>query len=387
MGSNYLIGEFCSFVKGASVPRDRMFGNGSWKYLHYGDLYKGHELYIDIEKPTKPIPFISDEERIKSNQFVSDGDIVYVLTSETIDDLGKALMIKGGEGEEIVAGTETTVMCIENRDIANPAYINYMLQTELFKRKLRQYVTGMKVFRVHPRDIAKIEVNLPDIVTQNKVVRILDAIYEKCSNINRLNDYLEELALSLYIEKLEWPQDELPTGWLYKPLSDFFPVKTGKKDANIATPDGTYPFFTCAQGNLLTDDYSFDGTAILVAGNGDFNVKWYEGKFEVYQRTYVLMPQEPALLGYLYCAVKRNLTSITCGARGSVIKFITKGNIADYKIAVPPNPSDNEYVQKLRLLLKTIDANKKEIAALTELRDTLLPKLMSGEIDVSKVLI
>ena len=190
MGSNYLIGEFCSFVKGASVPRDRMFGNGSWKYLHYGDLYKGHELYIDIEKPTKPIPFISDEERIKSNQFVSDGDIVYVLTSETIDDLGKALMIKGGEGEEIVAGTETTVMCIENRDIANPAYINYMLQTELFKRKLRQYVTGMKVFRVHPRDIAKIEVNLPDIVTQNKVVRILDAIYEKCSNINRLNDYL-----------------------------------------------------------------------------------------------------------------------------------------------------------------------------------------------------
>lgn len=189
----------------------------------------------------------------------------------------------------------------------------------------------------------------------------------------------------MYIEKLEWPQDELPTGWSYKPLSDFFPVKTGKKDANIATPDGTYPFFTCAQGNLLTDDYSFDGTAILVAGNGDFNVKWYEGKFEAYQRTYVLMLQEPALLGYLYCAVKRNLTSITCGARGSVIKFITKGNIADYKIAVPPNPSDNEYVQKLRLFLKTIDANKKEIAALAELRDTLLPKLMSGEIDVSKV--
>lgn len=190
MGSNYLIGEFCSFAKGASIPRDRMFDCGPWKYLHYGDLYKGHNLYIDIEKPTKAIPFISDDERIKSDQFVSDGDIIYVLTSETIDDLGKALMVKGGEGEEIVAGTETTVMRIENCDVANPAYINYMLQTDLFKRKLRQYVTGMKVFRVHPRDIAKIEVNLPDIDTQNKVVHILDAIYEKCSNINRLNDYL-----------------------------------------------------------------------------------------------------------------------------------------------------------------------------------------------------
>lgn len=190
MSSNYLIGEFCSFAKGASVPRDRMLGAGSRKYLHYGDLYKGHELYIDIEKPTKPIPFISEEERVKPNQFVSDGDIIYVLTSETIDDLGKALMVKGGEGEEIVAGTETTVMRVENREIADPAYINYMLQTELFKRKLRQYVTGMKVFRVHPRDIAKIEVSLPDIETQNKVVRVLDAIYEKRSTVTHLNDYL-----------------------------------------------------------------------------------------------------------------------------------------------------------------------------------------------------
>lgn len=233
--------------------------------------------------------------------------------------------------------------------------------------------------------LCSIELNLPSFDEQRKIAAITKVIRGRMAQLAEQNDYLEELALSLYIEKLEWPQDELPTGWSYKPLSDFFPVKTGKKDANIATPDGTYPFFTCAQGNLLTDDYSFDGTAILVAGNGDFNVKWYEGKFEAYQRTYVLMLQEPALLGYLYCAVKRNLTSITCGARGSVIKFITKGNIADYKIAVPPNPSDNEYVQKLRLFLKTIDANKKEIAALAELRDTLLPKLMSGEIDVSKV--
>lgn len=190
MSSSYLIGDFCSFAKGASVPRDRMLDSGPWKYLHYGDLYKGHELYIDIVRPTKAIPFISDAERIKPNQFVSSGDIIYVLTSETVEDLGKALMVKGGEGEEIVAGTETTIMRVEDREIANPAYINYMLQTELFKRKLRQYVTGMKVFRVHPRDIAKIEVNLPDIETQNKVVSFLDSIYEKRNASSRLNDYL-----------------------------------------------------------------------------------------------------------------------------------------------------------------------------------------------------
>lgn len=200
-----------------------------------------------------------------------------------------------------------------------------------------------------------------------------------------VNGYLEELASALYVENLEWPENSLPSNWDFMPLSSFFPVKTGKKDANIATENGAYPFFTCSQKNLLTDEYSFEGSAILVAGNGDFNVKWYEGKFEAYQRTYVLIPDDPSLLGYLYFAVKRNLSEITSGSRGSVIKFITKGNLADHKIAVPPCVADNAIVKRLNLILKSIDANKRESAALEKLRDMLLPKLMSREIDVSKV--
>ena len=97
------------------------------------------------------------------------------------------------------------------------------------------------------------------------------------------------------------------------------------------------------------------------------------------------MPNDPALLGYLYCAVKRNLSNITSKSRGSVIKFITKGNIADYEIAVPPIPEMNEIIKHLNQILRVIDANKRDTALLKELRDVLLPKLMSGEIDVSKI--
>lgn len=200
-----------------------------------------------------------------------------------------------------------------------------------------------------------------------------------------VNDYLEELALALYIENFEWTEENLPAGWVFRPLSDFFPVKTGKKNANIASENGQYPFFTCSQQSLSADCYSFEGSAILVAGNGDFNVKWYEGKFEAYQRTYVLMPYDPKLLGLLYCAVKRNLDRITSGSRGSVIKFITKSNIADYSIAVPQEPESHETVVRLNHILKAIDANKRESAILGELRNALLPRLMSGEIDVSKI--
>lgn len=97
------------------------------------------------------------------------------------------------------------------------------------------------------------------------------------------------------------------------------------------------------------------------------------------------MPEHGELLGWLYCAVKRNLEFITQGARGSVIKFITKGNIADYKIAVPQDVLANEYVKQLNQLLLAIEANKREIELLADLRDSLLPKLMSGEIDVSRI--
>ena len=234
-------------------------------------------------------------------------------------------------------------------------------------------------------DLKKIKVTVPAKDFQGKVAAILTAIDNKISLNAKLNGYLEELALALYTEYLEWNDGELPIGWVCRPLSDFFPVKTGKKDANIATENGLYPFFTCGKQNLFTDNYSFDGSAILVAGNGDFSVKWYEGKFEAYQRTYVLMPNDPVLLGYLYCAVKRNLSNITSKSRGSVIKFITKGNIADCEIAVPPIPEMNEIIKHLNQILRVIDANKRDTALLKELRDVLLPKLMSGEIDVSKI--
>ena len=382
---SYKLGEICEFYRGASTPRDRMYDEGDWLYVHYGDLYKGFSYRIDVERPQKRIPFILASEPIKSSQRLEDQDIVYVLTSETEGDLGHSYLFNNPFNRPSVAGTETTIVRVRDTKVILPAYLNYLMHTPMFLGQLRQYVRGMKVFRVHPKDVARIEIEVPSIENQRKVVSILDAIYEKQILNSLLNDYLEELALTLYAENLEWGEAELPSGWQFRPLSDFFPVVTGKKDANIALDNGAYPFFTCKQSALLTDTYSFDGSAILVAGNGDFNVKWYEGKFEAYQRTYVLIPDDPVLLGYLYCAVKRNLSEITSGSRGSVIKFITKGNIADYEIAVPPNPEQNSTIKQLRKILELIDAFNREMAQLETLRDVLLPKLMSGEIDVSQV--
>ena len=76
----------------------------------------------------------------------------------------------------------------------------------------------------------------------------------------------------------------------YKTLGELCSITTGKLDANANTPDSLYPFFTCDKDTLSIDNYAFDGEAILIAGNGDIgHTKYYCGKFNAYQRTYVLM--------------------------------------------------------------------------------------------------
>lgn len=184
------IGDICTFAKGASIPRDRMHKSSDYRYLHYGDLYKGHDLYIDVTCPQKPIPHISSSEKIHDNQFCKHLDIVYILTSETVEDLGKALLLLNPKNLPVVAGTETTILRVKSSSFVSPQYLNYILQTSRFKKLLRQYVTGMKVFRVHPRDLSRIEIDIPDILMQKRIVQFLDTIYDTIRVNSRINDYL-----------------------------------------------------------------------------------------------------------------------------------------------------------------------------------------------------
>ena len=190
MDSRIALGELCSFYRGASVPRARMHDTGDYRYIHYGDLYRGFDLRIDVESPSKQIPFISANEKIKPSQFLQDQDIVYVLTSETIDDLGHAFLFNNPNGYPSVSGTETTIVRVERRDILLPSYLNYVLKSSTFIRLLRQYVRGMKVFRVHPKDVARIEIDVPPIDRQRKATALFDAIYDKQRANTKLNGYL-----------------------------------------------------------------------------------------------------------------------------------------------------------------------------------------------------
>lgn len=108
-------------------------------------------------------------------------------------------------------------------------------------------------------------------------------------------------------------------------------IRTGKLDANAADDGGMYPFFTCAEKPLAINTAAYDCECVLVAGNGDLNVKYYKGKFNAYQRTYIVESSDSAQLQvpYLYRFLEHYVHNLRSQSIGGVIKYIRLSNLTD----------------------------------------------------------
>ena len=126
--------------------------------------------------------------------------------------------------------------------------------------------------------------------------------------------------------------------WQLVSLGDLTNIRTGKLDANASSKDGEYPFFTCAKEPLNIATYSYECECVLVAGNGDLNVKYYNGKFDAYQRTYIVESKNKAILDvrYLFHFLDKYLITLREQSIGGIIKYIKLGNLTEAKIPLPP---------------------------------------------------
>ena len=355
-----------------------------WKEVRLGDILnfrRGHDLPHSAMKPGN-IPVAGSNGVIGYHDTAT--PIKPILTIGRSGNVGKPYFY-----EE--AWAHNTTLYVDDFKGNDPKFLYYLCQTMPFAN----FGGGSAVPTLNRNHIHPLETKIPvKVEDQRRIASILSSLDRKIELNNKINADLEEMAQAIFknwfvdfepFKGGKFVDSELgmiPEGWKVVKLGDFFPVKTGKKDANTASVNGKYPFFSCSQNALCTDSYSFDCDAILVAGNGDFNVKWYSGKFDAYQRTYVLIPYNKKLLALLYYVVKRNLLTITSKARGSVIRFITKGNLTDFEFAIPRDLENNEIVDVFKSINEKIFANIKENSRLSSLRDTLLPRLMSGELEV-----
>jgi type I restriction enzyme, S subunit len=121
-------------------------------------------------------------------------------------------------------------------------------------------------------------------------------------------------------------------------LGDYVRIRTGKLDANASDPNGAYPFFTCSQEPLRISSFSYDCECVLIAGNGDLNVKYYDGQFDAYQRTYIVESIDKSQLDvrYLFHVMSMYVDKLRAMSIGGVIKYIKLGYLTEAKLPVPP---------------------------------------------------
>ena len=166
-------------------------------------------------------------------------------------------------------------------------------------------------------------------------------------------------------------------------LGDYVNIRTGKLDANASSENGQYPFFTCSVTPLKIDTYSYDCECVLVAGNGDLNVKYYNGKFDAYQRTYIIESRNKEMLSvpYLYCFLDKYVETLRKQAIGGVIKYIKLGNLTDAKINIPTIEEQKSVVSVLDKVNAIINGRKEQLEKLDELVKARFVELFGNPLD------
>lgn len=366
--------------------------NSGYYFISVKDIVNG---MIDYENAKQ----ISEDDfnQIYKRTKLEVGDTIYANSGDTI---GKSLFIKENELVNKTA-FQKSIAVLKPNDKIDEKFLYYLLMYET--PGLRNVATGSAQKNLLLDTMRNYEVEIPDLKEQQKISKILYDIDEKIDNNKRIIDKIEEMDNLLYdfwLIQFRFPDKygknykdnsgemiynesakrEIPKNWECKKLYELLDVKTGKKDANFSTPNGKYNFFTCSKDILKCDDYDFEGKAVLIAGNGDFNVKYYNGKFNAYQRTYVLQLKEEKLIGLIYQSAIRKIDAFKKGSNGSIVKFITKGDIDNIEILIP---DDEKYINIFNNNLEIIKKYKDEIEKLEQLRDFLLPLLMQGKITIN----
>ena len=330
------------------------------KYIHLADarnsdLSVTNLVGLTIEK--RYIPSVANVigTDLSKYKVIKQGQFACSLMQVSRDGKMPVAMYKG---EPAIMSPAYPIFEVNDVNELMPEYLHMYLSRPEFDREAVFHAVGGVRGSLDWEDFISLKMPVPHIDEQRKIVREYQTVEQRIKNNNRLIEALEDTAQAIYqhtfVENID-PKN-LPEGWRNYTVSEFFPVITGKKDANIATDDGKYLFFTCSQEPSKTDVYSFDGDAILLAGNGDFNVKYYKGKFEAYQRTYVLIPQEKCMLGLLYNVIRYEISKIAKEAKGSVIQFLTKGMVENIKFLAPIELSKTKSISQFNCICDTITA-------------------------------
>lgn len=196
--------------------------------------------------------------------------------------------------------------------------------------------------------LKELKIPLPPLEEQKRIAAILDKAdsvrRKRQQAINLADDFLRSVFLDMFGDPLD-PNSKVET----LPMTGVFNITTGKLNSNAAVEGGQYPFFTCAKEIFAINDYAFDQEALMLAGNNaqaDYDVKHYVGKFNAYQRTYVLTLKDKGNSYPFYkFALEYQLKNLKRFSKGSNTKYITMEIMERTMLPVPSSPLQSEFVE------------------------------------------
>ena len=252
------------------------FGKGT-PIINYTDVWGKRGLKL---KDVKGKVTLNKNEI--ENYSAKKGDVFFTRTSETINEIGLTSVLLEDIKDCVFSG-----FVLRGRPISNlivNEYNQYCYSLDFMRNEITKKSSYTTRALTNGELLSQVLINLPTKSEQQKIAEILDCATRQVELQEQLVDKLK-VQKKAFMQKLLTPQPD----WQEVKLGDICKITTGKLDANEMVENGKYPFFTCSKDIYKIDKYAYDMEALLMAGNGEIgDIKYYNGKFNAYQRTYIL---------------------------------------------------------------------------------------------------
>jgi type I restriction enzyme S subunit len=273
-------------------------------------------------------------------------------------------------------------------EILNSEFLYYWLKSNT--DYLQQLGTGTTFAEISGSVVKDIDIFLPPLEEQKAIAEVLSSLDDKIDLLHRQNRTLESLAQTLF---RQWFIEEAKEEWEIGTLGEVIEIFDNKriplsKMERDKMKDGElYPYYGAAQIMDYVNDFIFDGEYILMGEDGTVRtdegypiLQYATGKFWVNNHTHVLQAKEPYSNFFIWnYLVKKNIDEIVTGA---VQPKINQGNLKSLDFPQYPLDLIQDFNEQSQTFFEKINQNKKQIQTLENLRDTLLPKLLNGEVRV-----
>ena len=276
-------------------------------------------------------------------------------------------------------------------------FLYYLMKTPSFKQHVRDnYGSGSAIPRIILKDFKRMPIQYPAIDEQEKICSLLSRIDGKIKVNIQINDNLQQQAQALYKHYFPYSVgDELPDGWRIGSVGEIIEIHDSKRiplsGAERAKMEKkTYPYYGAAALMDYVDDYIFDGKYLLLGEDGTVVddagypiLQYVWGQFWVNNHAHILTGKLGFNVESLYMLFKQ--TPVKAIVTGAVQPKISQANLRSIQVVIPPQKLLTDYNSQIEPLFALLRTNEETNKSLTALRDTLLPKLMSGELDVSNI--